>query len=518
MTVPEPDGGSSRIPPHTWMERALARIERTGNALPHPATLFAFMAALMIVVSAIAERLALEVIHPGTGQPVRAVSLASIAGLHRIVTEMVTNFTGFAPLGMVLVVMLGIGVAEASGLLAAALKVLVLSAPRRLLTFAVVFAGVMSNTAGDVGHVLLPPLAASAFLAVGRHPIAGVAAAYAGVAGGYSANMLLGTIDPVLAGISQEAARIIDPQYIVNPAANYYFMAVSAPLLAVTGTFVTERIVEPRLGAYGGTQQQGVVEHLTPEERRGLRAALVAAALIIGLLVMSAIPQPGFLRDAQTGGLLNSPFMSGIVALVFIMAVAVGLAFGVAAGRFKSDRDVVDGMGRAMATLSVYLVLVFFASQFLAYFRWSNLGVILAVKGAEILRAAGPGSVPVAVGLVLVTATMDFVMPSASAKWAVVAPVFVPMLMLLGYTPEYTQAAYRVGDSVTNIISPMTSYFAVIVAFMQRYERRAGIGTLAATMLPYSIAFLMVWLALLVGWTLLELPVGPGAGMRLSAG
>ena len=475
------------------------------------------MAALVIAVSALAERLDFEVTHPGTGQPVRPVSLASIAGLHRILTEMVTNFTGFAPLGMVLVVMLGIAVAERSGLISAALKLLVLSAPRRLLTFAVVFAGVMSNTAGDVGHVLLPPLAAGAFLAVGRHPLAGLAAAFAGVSGGYSANMLLGPVDPLLAGISQEAARIIDPAYTVNPACNYYFMATSAPVLTLAGTFVTERLVEPRLGPYRGKQPGGAVEQLTPEERRGLWAAFAATAVITGVLLTGTLPQAGFLRDAQTGSLLNSPFMSGIVAVVFFTAVALGLAFGVAAGTFRSDRDVANGMAQAMETLRVYLVLVFFASQFLAYFRWTNLGLILAVKGAEVLRAAGSGSVPLAVGLVLVTAATDFTMPSASAKWAVVAPVFVPMFMLLGYTPEYTQAIYRVGDSVTNIISPMMSYFPLIVAFTQRYEERAGVGTVVATMLPYSITFLVAWLTLLIGWTLLELPVGPGAGLRLSA-
>ncbi len=475
------------------------------------------MAVLVIAVSAIAERFDLAVTHPATGQPVRPVSLASIAGLHRILGEMVANFTGFAPLGMVLVVMLGIAVAEHSGLVSAALKLLVLSAPRRFLTFAVVFAGVMSNTAGDVGHVLLPPLAAAGFLAVGRHPLAGLAAAFAGVSGGYSANMLLGPVDPLLAGISQEAARIIAPAYTVNPACNYYFMATSAPVLALAGTFVTERLVEPRLGAYRGRQPAEAIAPMTPGERRGLWAAFAAAVFITGVLLAGTLPQAGFLRDAKTGGLLNSPFMSGIVALVFLTAVTLGLAFGVAAGTFRSERDVVKGMGQGMATLRMYLVLVFFASQFLAYFRWTNLGLMLAVKGAEVLRAAGFGSVPLAAGLVLVTAAMDFTMPSASAKWAVVAPVFVPMFMLLGYTPEYTQAVYRVGDSVTNIISPMMSYFPLIVAFMQRYDERAGIGTVVATMLPYSIVFLAVWLTLLIGWTVLDLPVGPGAGLRLLA-
>ena len=508
--------GSSRNAAKTrWLDRALALIERVGNALPHPATLFALMTVVVIAVSAVAVRLDLEVTHPGTGQPVRPVSLATIAGLHRILTETVSNFTGFAPLGMVLVVMLGIAVAESSGLISAALKLLVLSAPRRLLTFAIVFAGVMSNTGGDVGHVLLLPLAANVFLAVGRHPIAGIAAAFAGVSGGYSANLLLGTVDPLLAGISQEAARLVESAYSVNPACNYYFMAVSAPVLALAGALVTERLVEPRLGAYRTEEPPGAVEPLTAAQGRGLWAAFAAAALITVVLLAGTVPEAGFLRDPDTGGLLRSPFLSGIVAVIFVTAVALGLAFGVAAGTFGSDRDVVKGMGQAMETLSVYLVIVFFASQFLAYFNWTNLGLILAVKGAEGLRATGFGTVPLTVGFVLVIATTDFLMASASAKWAVMAPVFVPMFMLLGYTPEYTQAVYRVGDSVTNIISPMMSYFPFVVAFMQRYEERTGIGTVVSTMLPYSVTFLVVWLALLIGWTLLGLPVGPGAGLHL---
>ena len=499
----------------TWLDRGLALIERGGNALPHPATLFAIMAILVIAVSGIAERLDFQVIHPGSGLPVRPVSLLSIAGLHRILTELVSNFTSFAPLGMVLVSMLGIAVAESSGLIPAALKVLVILAPRRILTLSIVFAGVMSNTGGDVGHVLLPPLAAIAFLTVGRHPIAGIAAAFAGVSGGYSANLLLGTIDPLLAAISEEAARIMNPTYTVNATCNYFFMAASTPVLAVTGTLVTEKVVEPRLGAYRGEQAEPV-QDLTAPERRGLRATLVAAALVTGLLLAGTLPAEGFLRDLNTRDLLRSPFMSGIVAIIFLTGLVLGLAFGIAAGTIRSDKDVVKGMGKGIQTMSTYLVVVFFAAQFVAFFKWTNLGLILAVKAAEGLRAADLGTVPLAAGFVLVTAAIDLFMASASAKWAMMAPIFVPMFMLLGYTPEYTQAAYRVGDSATNIISPMMSYFPLILAYIQRYQERAGVGTLVATMLPYSVAFLVVWLALLIAWTLLGLPFGPGAGLRLA--
>ncbi len=499
----------------TFLSRALGFIERAGNALPHPATLFAILAALVIIISAIAAKSNLAVVHPGTGKTIQAVSLLSLTGLHRILTEMVTNFTSFAPLGTVLVAILGIAVAEGSGLIGAALKLLVLSAPRRLLTFAIVFAGVMSNAASEVGYVLLVPLAAVIFLAVGRHPLAGLAAAFAGVSGGYSANLLLGTVDPLLAGLSEEAARIVTPNYEVNPACNYYFMAASTFVISITGTLITEKVVVPRLGEYSGDEKPDEITKLSEVEKRGLRFALVAALILIALILWGTVPQSGFLRDPATGGLLRSPFMSGIVAMIFVGGALLGIAYGIGARTVRSDSDVVNAMGKAMSTLGVYLVLVFFAAQFVAFFNWTNLGLIVAVKGAELLRASGLGTIPLIVAFVLVSATINLFMGSASAKWAIMAPVFVPMFMLLGYTPEFTQAAYRIGDSVTNIISPMMSYFALIVAFTQRYYDKAGIGTIIATMLPYSISFLIVWTILLIVWILAGLPLGPGAELYL---
>jgi aminobenzoyl-glutamate transport protein len=412
--------------------------------------------------------------------------------------------------------MLGIAVAEGSGLIGAGLKLVVLSAPPRLLTLAVVFAGVLSNMGGEVGYVLLIPLAAITFHAVGRHPIAGLAAAFAGVSGGYSANLFLGTVDPLLAGLSEEAARIITPTYEVNASANYYFMFVSTFLIATLGTIVTERLVEPRLGTYAGAGHgDATVTTLGPAEKRGLWFAAAAAVLVASVLLWGTVPGDGFLRDPQTGSLLRSPFMSGIVALIFFAGLVLGLAYGIGARTVRSDSDVVKAMGKAIETLGVYLVLVFFAAQFVAFFNWTNLGLIFAIKGAEALQASGLGTIPLLVAFVLVSATINLFMGSASAKWAIMAPVFVPMFMLLGYTPEFTQTAYRIGDSTTNIISPMMTYFALIIAFMQRYQPDAGIGTLVATMLPYSVAFGTSWTVLLVIWILFGLPVGPGAGLYL---
>ena len=511
---------SAPAPRRSALQRFLSVVERVGNALPHPATLFFSLALLVLVGSWIAYASGVEVVHPSTGKTMRPENLLSVEGLHRILTGMVTNFTGFAPLGTVLVAMLGIGVAEGTGLIGAALRLLVLTAPRRLLTFVVVFAGVMSNTASEVGYVLLVPLAAIIFLAVGRHPIAGLAAAFAGVSGGYSANLLLGTIDPLLAGLSEEAAQIVQKGYQVNPAANYYFMFVSTFVIAAAGTWVTEKIVVPRLGPYkppegAATEENTALKSLEPHEKRGLLFAGVTAAVLGALMLWGTVPESGFLRDPATGSLLKSPFMSGIVSLIFVLGALVGAAYGIGARTVKSDADLLRGMSKSMETLGSYLVLVFFAAQFVAWFNWSNLGLIVAVKGAGALQALGLGPIPLMIAFVLLSAALNLIMGSASAKWAIMAPIFVPMFMLLGYSPELVQAAYRVGDSVTNIISPMMSYFALIIAFVQRYDRSAGIGTIVATMLPYTLVFLVVWSALLVVWLVFEIPLGPGAPMFL---
>jgi aminobenzoyl-glutamate transport protein len=499
----------------SFVDRALGVIERAGNALPHPSTLFFLAAVSVVLLSGLLSLFDLSVTHPGTGEQVHAVSLLTLEGFHRIIRGMVTNFTGFAPLGTVLVAMLGIAVAEGSGLIGAALKLLVLSAPRRLLTFTIVFAGIMSNTGGEVGYVLLLPLSAMIFLAVGRHPIAGLAAAFAGVSGGYSANLLLGTIDPLLAGLSQEAARLVDPGYLVNPACNWYFMAASTFVIAAAGTFITETVVVPRLGTYKGTETASAIEGLTPQEKRGLKWAVVAVVVFVTFLLLGTVPADGFLRDPKTGDLLHSPFMSGIVAFIFMSGVLFGLAYGLGAGTVRNDSDVMKSMGKSMETLGGYLVLVFFAAQFVAFFNWTNIGLIVAVEGAAVLKASGLGPIPLMIAFVVLSAILNLTMGSASAKWAIMAPVFVPMLMLLGYSPEFTQVAYRVGDSVTNVISPMMSYFALIVAFIQRYEPKGGIGTLVATMLPYSITFLVVWTVMLAIWTVFGLPLGPGAAMMI---
>ena len=497
------------------MYRFLSLVERAGNILPHPATLFVILAFVVIAISAVTSAAGVSVVHPGTKEIIRAESLLTVAGLQRILTSLVTNFTGFAPLGTVLVAMLGIAVAEGSGLISAVLRSLVLSAPRKLLTFVVVLAGVLTHVASDVGYVLLIPLGAMIFLAVGRHPLAGLAAAFAGVSGGFSANFLLGPTDPLLAGFTQEAARIIHPGYVVTPAANYYFMATSAVMIAISGTYITEKVIIPRLGEYEGDEKPEELKELTPAERRGLKFAFVMALLFVVFILAGTVPAGGYLRDPKTGGILQSPFLSGIVAIIFFAGALIGLAYGIGARTIKNDSDVMKAMEKAMSSMSLYLVLAFFAAQFVAFFNWTHLGVITAVKGAEFLRASGISQYPILmiVAFVCITVLLDLILGSASAKWAVMAPVFVPMFMLIGYSPELTQASYRVGDSVANIITPLMSYFPLVVAFAQRYDKKAGIGTVMATMLPYSVTFFILWTLLLIAWYLLGLPLGPGAGI-----
>ena len=506
--------------------RFLDIVEWLGNLLPHPVTLFALFAVGVVLLSGLMGALGVTVPDPrpeGTAGRsadgvIRAVSLMNGDGLRRIVLNLVNNFVTFVPLGTVLVALLGVGVAERSGLLAAAIRALVLNAPRHVVTVAVVFGGVMSNTASEMGYVVLVPLAAVVFYSLGRHPLAGLAAAFAGVSGGYSANLLLGTVDPLLAGITQEAARLIDPEYMVDASANWYFMIVSTFLITAVGTWITVAVVEPKLGRYDPAQAQinldeeGGLSPLTPRERRALAWAGVAALGMVLLIALSVVPEWGVLRNPETGALANSPFLRGIVALILVFFFVPGLVYGWLVGEFRSDRDVINAMAETMSTLGLYIVLVFFAAQFVAFFGWTNLGAITAVTGADALERIGLTGPLVFVFFILMCCVVNLMLGSASAQWAVTAPIFVPMLMLLGYSPEVVQAAYRIGDSTTNIITPMMSYFGLILAFATRYVKDLGIGTLIATMLPYSLAFLGGWVALFYLWVFaLGLPVGPAA-------
>lgn len=516
---PETASAARAAPPARGFARALDLIERLGNRLPDPATLFLVMSALVIAGSWLAARFDLGATHPRDGSPIAAVDLLTTDNVRRMFTEAVRNFTGFAPLGTVLVTMLGIGVAEASGLIGAAMRVFVMNVPRRLLTLAVVFVGVNGNLAADAGIIVLPPIAAILFAATGRHPLAGIAAAFAGVAGGFSANLLPSSLDPLLAGLTQEAidASRLAPGYRVQILGNYYFMVAATPILAILGTWVTEAFVEPRLGPWRPPGGAEPLERATPAERRGLLAAAVAALLTVGAIAALTLPAGAPLRDPAATDPLTAlrPFFDSIVVLIMVLFFVPGLAYGIAAGTVRNDRDVARMTADTMATMGTYIVLAFVAGQFVAYFGWSNLGAILAIQGAGAFQATGLTGPPLLLGLILLSATLDMLITSASAKWAVLGPIFVPMFALLGYSPEGTQMVFRVAESPTNIVSPLLPYLPFILAYVRRYEPRAGAGTVIAMMLPYAVAFLAAWSLMLLLFDGFGWPIGPGVTMRM---
>ncbi len=497
--------------------RALDLLERIGNRLPEPATIFVILCLIVVVASAIAAHLGVQVPHPKDGTPIFAENLLTRANVRRMFTEAVRNFTGFAPLGLVLVAMLGMGVAEGSGLVAAALRGFVTSIPRTLLTAAIVFTGVNANMAADAGIVVLPPLAALLFLAAGRHPLAGIAAAFAGVAGGFSANLLPTPLDALLAGLSQSAldASKLLPGYPVGILGNWYFLIGSTFVLTAAGTWVTDRIVEPRLGPWDG-ERPAPAATVDPRERRALLAATLAFAGCLVLFALLCLTPWAPLRAPEGTGLdAYKPLFESIVVLVMVLFLVPGFAYGWVAGTVRTDKDVMRLMAESMSSMGTYIVLAFFAAQFVSWFAWSNLAAILAVTGAQALRAIGLGGPLLMVGLVLVSATLNLFTSSASAKWATMAPVFVPMFVLLGFSPEGTQVIYRIGDSCTNIITPLMPYMPFILAYVRRYESRAGMGTIIALMIPYTVTFLLAWIAVLLTWNALGWPIGPGVGLYL---
>lgn len=496
-------------------------IEIVGNKLPHPVTLFAIFAVVVVVISALAAKAGVHVEFEKfvdgqlTKETVHAVSLLTPDGIRKIFTSAVSNFTSFAPLGTVLVAMLGVGVAEGSGLIGAMLRKLVLSTPARLITAVVVFAGIMSNVASDAGYVVLVPLGAVIFASYGRHPLAGLAAAFAGVSGGFSANLIFGSTDALLSGLTQPAAQMINPSYVVDITSNWYFLAASTVLITIVGTLVTEKIVEPRLGEYKGKSSKAIdVDKVSAEESRGLKFALIGLIAFIAVIAALVAPANGVLRNPETGSILSgSAFMGGIVPIIALMFLIPGVAYGIGAGTIKGDKDIANFAAKSMASMGSYIVLAFVSAQFVTYFTWSNLGTILAVNGAKFLETVGLTGLPLMFGFILVAAFINLFIGSASAKWAIMAPIFVPMFMQLGYSPELTQVAYRIGDSTTNIISPLMSYFAIVIAFAQSYDEDTGIGTLISTMLPFSMMFLLSWALFFAAWFLLGLPLGPGAGL-----
>jgi aminobenzoyl-glutamate transport protein len=492
--------------------RLLDWIERTGNRLPDPATLFVLATLVVLLLSALAAAARWSVVKVVAGAQgpqavaVEAVNLLSADGLWWLASHLVSNFVAFPPLGIVLVGMLGIGVAERSGLIGALLRRAMGGLAGRGLTPAVVLLGILSSVALDAGYVVLPPLAAALYLAAGRPPLAGIAAVFAGVSAGFGANLVITAVDPLLAGFTEAGARVIDPAYRVAVTANWFFAIASTVLLTLVGWAVTARLIEPRLAGTAVPPSE-TAPALTEDERRGLRAALLALAAVLFLVLLATL-LPG--APLHGTGERFPRWVEATVPLLFLLFVVPGIAYGLAAGTLRSDRDVAHLMGETMAALGPYIVLAFFAAQFVEAFRHSNLGEMLAVAGGGLLvELALPAGV-LMVAFILLTLLANLFIGSMSAKYAFFAPIFVPMLMQAGISPELTQAAYRVGDSVSNIITPLNPYLIIILALIRRYAPGAGLGTLVALMLPYTVAFALVWSALLLAWLALGWPLGPG--------
>ncbi len=500
-------------------KKILDVIEVVGNKLPHPVTLFAILMVVVLLLSWIFS--GVSVLRPGTGpdtdvpaEHIVVENLLTKEGLQRVFTEMVEVFASFPPLGLVLVVMLGIGVAEHTGMINVALKMFISKVPKQLVTFSIVIGGMLSSVAVDAGYVILIPIGATLFLGMGRHPLAGIAAAFAGVSGGFGANVLPTGLDPMLAAFTEPASNIINPDYTVNPLSNYYVMAAAVPLVGIAGTWVTEKIIVPRLGEYrpeGESLSEENSDEIKPIERKALRWSLLSIVAVLILVAIAIIPSDGLLRgefDENIGKHSFRPFYDSIVPIMFILFFIAGLVYGIIAKTIKSDKDVASMTTKSMSTMGLYIVIAFVAAQFVAYFNWSNLGSILAVKGSEGLSAIGFTGIPLLVAFILVSSLVNLIMGSASAKWALLAPIFVPMLMLMGYSPELTQAAYRIGDSYSNILTPLLPYFPLVIVFIQKYDKTAGIGTLISMMIPYAIAFMIARIPKFIIWVWLGIPLG----------
>ena len=504
-----------------WVLKALDVVERVGNGLPHPTTMFIIFTLILIAVSYVAAKMGVKVSYETYDNATKSlvtketavVNLLSPNSIRFMYTSVINNFTSFIALGTVFTIIMGVGVADGSGFMAAVLKKIVAVTPKRAVTATVIFLGIMSNVASSTGYVMLVPLGAILFMSFGRHPIAGLAATFAGVSGGWSANLLIGTNDPVFAGMSTEAARMINPNYTVLPTGNWYFMVASTFLITFVGTLVTEKIIEPRLGEYI-PEEKIAVDDISLDEKRGMKFALISLVVFFIIVGMLVVPENALLRNPTTGELLRSPFMSGIVFLMSMFFMIPGIFYGIGARTIKSDKDIINLMVKSINNLSGFMVLIFFAAQFVVFFNYSNLGIILSVKGANFLQETGFVGVPLIFAFIVMTAIINIFIAVDSAKWAIMAPIFVPMFMRIGFSPELTQAAYRVGDSCTNVIAPLMPFFPLVVAFAQKYDKKSGMGTMISLMLPYSIAFLIGWIILLIIWFVFNIPLGIDGGIH----
>lgn len=506
----------------------LGKVEAVGNRLPPPSIIFICLCVFIILLSGIGGPLGWSatgmVLDTKTKElaetTLNVKSLISIDGLKYMLTHVASNFTSFPSVGSTCTIMLAIGVAEQSGWMDGLIRKAVSITPSMLVTPLVVFIGVESNICENAGYMVFVPLAAMIFKACGKHPIAGIAAGFAGVSGGYSANLLMGSIDASLAGLTQSAAQTMNADYIVNPTCNWFFMFTSVALVVGIGTFVTEKIVIPMLGSYKEGNGDGSLaetrEYLTEKEEKALKVSNWLFVGMVVLLIVSCIPSNSFMRNEETGSLINNSLLiNAIIPIFTILFMFPGIVYGKLSGNIKTQRELGNAFTGSFRTISGFLATAFFASQFTNYFKYTLMGNVLAIKGSEVLNALNVGWIPLLIVFIIFCGFINLMMPQASAKWAIFAPVFVPMFMNLGISPELTQCAYRISDSSMNILCPVLSSLPIILASMKRYEKDSGFGTLVSCMLPYSMSFLIFWTALLIIWGIFGLPLGPGVSALL---
>ncbi len=491
-------------------------IERVGNKIPNPFWLFWILAACVIVLSAILAGIGVSAVNPATGKTVAVQSLISADGLQTIIGDAVTNYATFPPLATIITVLLGISVAQRSGLIDSLLHRMVARVPARFLTFALVIAAMVSHVAGDAAYVTMIPLGALIFRAAGRSPLLGVVVTYVAIAAGYDASPSLTSTDVLLSGISTAAAHTIDPNYFVSPVSNYFFGLASSVLIALVITVVTETVLarHPHLNTDEDFSQLSADDQQklegTAKDRKALNITGIVAVLFILGLIASLIPHTSPLRG-EDAGILNSVVFTGMAFILGFFFALLGAVYGFVSGNFTKPTEIITGMVEGVKSLAPILVLFFAISQFLAYFKWTKMGEVLAISGSDMLARINAPAWAILLGIIVIVTIMNFFITSGSALWALAAPVFIPMLMLLHISPEVTQAAYRIADSVTNCVTPMSPYFVMALGFMQQYKKKAGIGTLASFTIPLSVVIWVVWVAFFLIWYLIGIPVGPGA-------
>lgn len=498
---------------NTLLNRMLDKVEKVGNKLPDPAVMFFGLLIIVWIFSYLLSDVAFDATHPLTGENVQVVNLLSGEAMADFLSNMVSTFMGFAPLGVVLVAMLGVGVAERSGFINVAIKLMLNVTPKVLLTPVLILIAIVSHTAVDAGYVLVIPLGGVIFYAAGRHPLAGIAAAFAGVSGGFSANFVPSALDPLLQGFTQSAAQILDPSIQLNPLNNYFFTAASSVVVILIGWYLTDRVIEPRLSKTpidGDQEDMPALDDVTPKDRKAFYLGVLT--MIIGLVVLffAASAENTPLADPVTGELasFSAPLMQMIVPLIFLLFILPGIVHGYVSGNFTNSQDVIGAMTKSMEGMAYYMVMAFFCAMFIKAFGDSNLGILLSIKGASFLSSLELSGGVTMVGIILLVAFINLFVGSSSAKWALISPIFVPMLMQLGYSPDLTQAAYRIGDSSSNIITPLMPYFPLVVLYCQRYVKNTGIGSLVALMLPFTVSLLVIWSAFFILYWMAGIPLG----------